>query len=59
MKLTPKEANVLIYILELDTCTETAENDWQETTCGIHGLTKNQADRLYKKLYKISAEVNQ
>jgi len=59
MKLTPKEANVLIYVLELDICTETAESNWEETTCGIHGLTKNQTDRLYKKLYKISGEITQ
>jgi hypothetical protein len=38
-------------LLELDTCTDVAESNWEETTCAISDLTKDQADNLYQKLF--------
>jgi hypothetical protein len=53
MNITPKEANALIHLLELDICTDVAETSWEDTTCGIHDLTKGQAFVLRDKLSKI------
>ena len=51
IKLSINEMDALMRLLELDTCTDVAESNWEETTCGISDLTKDQADNLYQKLF--------
>ena len=58
MKLSKKEAQVLMALMALDTETDQADENWSETVCGINELTKAQANLLYSKLYKKFLEVN-
>lgn len=58
MKLSKNEVEVLLSLMTLDTETDQAEENWSETVCGIHELTKVQANLLYSKLYKKFLEVN-
>jgi hypothetical protein len=51
IKLSINEIDALMRLLELDTCTDVAESNWEETTCAISDLTKGQADNLYQKLF--------
>jgi hypothetical protein len=51
IKLSINEIDALMRLLELDTCTDVAESNWEETTCAVSDLTKDQADNLYHKLF--------
>ena len=52
MKLSIREIKTLMALITLDTETDQADENWGETTCGIHGLTKAQSNILYSKIYK-------
>lgn len=58
MKLSTIEIETLMALMTLDTETDQADENWEETTCGIHGLTKAQSRILYTKLYKKFLETN-
>ena len=51
IKLSINEIDALMRLLELDTCTDVAESNWEQTTWAIRDLTKDQADNLYQKLF--------
>jgi len=51
VKLNQNEISALVDLLELDTCTDVAESNWENTTCAVSDLTKSQADNLYHKLF--------
>jgi len=53
IKLNENEVSALIDLLELDTCTDVAETNWEMTTCATSDLTKDQAYDLYAKLFTL------
>jgi|DEB0MinimDraft_6_1074348.scaffolds.fasta_scaffold00671_18 hypothetical protein len=53
IKLNENEVSALMDLLELDTCTDVAEDNWEDTTCAVSDLTKSDADNLYGKLFTL------
>tara|TARA_R110002050_G_scaffold24979_1_gene66685 strand:+ start:499 stop:753 length:255 start_codon:yes stop_codon:yes gene_type:complete len=53
IKLNENEASALMDLIELDTCTDVAEDSWEDTTCAVSNLTKDDADNLYGKLFTL------
>jgi len=55
--LTANEVSALMDYIELDTATDVAENNWEDTTAAVSDLTKQDADDLHTKLFVLQRQL--